>query len=347
MLDDRRREIDLCLPKPLTDGEWHLLVSKGYVEDAEWHTPDGGAAGAAQYIREIRQAVGGRPRSAPGAEPPPPGWQQTRIEVLALKYAQMAERNSGVQHLRRKLDREARRAQENPTEASPGALGRLDEAELVGWLTARYYGEWGVEVGDNKGAHRALLSALSAGQQVLKLWYWDRDGVGVMTVRAKGTLGEIAKVAQGLSDTYRWQRWEATRWLLCGGRPPQPVLVWWRPLIRKIGRDDSTTRLEMVVDPTLSPSEVAAAYERARKRMFPRHRLRPLSAKSLERARFYLERLKVDDSGEQWEHWRKEWNDQHGSTLGRYPSTDAGRSHFRRDLREALRRLVYVGWRMP
>jgi hypothetical protein len=182
-----------------------------------------------------------------------------------------------------------------------------------------------------------------------ELWYRDSRAIRVVSVPPGSLLGEVAKVAATLSDHYRWNLWDATCWVVAGGDPPIPWVFRWKPELRRGAAGDTTTRLVIEVDPTLTPAEVTAAYGRARSAIFRGARLRPLDEKAQALVQFALDHGSGDGEPP-WEDWRRLWNAGFGGPTGTYSGEDHGpgsKWRFRRDLRSAWRRFTRVGWGLP
>ena len=340
-LETRRVEIDRALPSrsPLSDREWGWLQEKGYTDDAEWSADGGGAAYAAAQIREFRGIYGPAKRAPaqPKEEPAPPGWQRARLRNLARLYAQLAEQDPSVQRLR----------------ARTGTCGRRKGPELetlAAWITERYYTAWGIEPdADSATLSAAISQRVSSGRKHLELFYRDDGAVQVVAVPATSLVGEVATVAANLSDQFRWNHWDATRWVTCGGDPPRPWVFRWKPDLRGLHRGevtDTTTRLTIEVDPTLTPGEVAAAYGRARSAIFRGARVRAVEEKAQALVRFAVAQPEnIEDAP--WDEWLRRWNAGPGRRHGKYDSQDYQRWNFRREVRKAWVRLTRVGWGLP
>lgn len=344
---DRRALTERALRGPLDDREWQYLVQNNYTDATDWEA--GGAESAAQAVKEGRRAFGSGRRPAHHFERPPEGWQRERVRLLARLYGQLAEAGPSVRYLRAKLDAygvPATLTKSAKIDAAGVVSGSSDEAALVAWIRDRYRCDLGLERGaDEEAVSGALDRHLWSGGQLTELWFSEGGGPRVLSVRARSLLGEVAKVAAELSDRYHWSCWDATRWVVCSGDPPTPWVFGWGPQLH-LGETDTTTRLEMEVDPTLTPAEVAAAYGRARAAIFRGARVRPLDDKARALVRFALDQGRA--KGEPpWEEWRRCWNAGPGRKHGTYRGDGGGPWNFRRDLRSAWRRLTQVGWVPP
>ncbi|PZR80378.1 MAG: hypothetical protein DLM65_08045 [Candidatus Aeolococcus gillhamiae] len=351
MSPDCRAEIERELRGPITDAVWAWLEDESYTDDIEWQ--EGGAKGAAEAVRKHRRVFRTTRQPIDHVERAPKGWQEDRIRQLARVYTQLAEQELSVRHLRAKIDGLSRRAalrKAGREKATREVAGTPEPAALVTWIIDRYYRALNIAADADADAVRtALVPHLGT---LPELWYRDGDEVRVVAVPAGSLLGEVAKVAAELADRYRWSPWDATRWLVCGGDSPVPWVFRWKPELRGLHRGeitDTTTRLVLEVDPAFTPSDVAAAYGRARATIYSGVRVRPLDDKSQALARFALDHG-YGDGKPPWEDWRKQWNAGPGRKRGRYGSHDDGprsKWRFRRDLHSAWGRLTRVGWRLP
>jgi hypothetical protein len=318
-IDGGRIDVELALGSRLSELEWEGLVARGDIED--FIVGEVSAEAIADSVRvdrsQQRSAVPARSERPTGA------WHNKRMELLGKLYGTFAEQEPAVVRLRARLD---------PDRPTVPALGR--------WLVERYYAELGTAEGDVPAELHALGMRRAAGERLVALWYEVTGSVYQLQVPERSVLGAIATVAGELSASYRWHEWESTRWLLCEGSPPLPQVFRWWPQRLTNGETDTPTRLLIEVDPILTSAEVGAAYAAVRSTFAPHERLRPLNDKALALAEFGL----GSPEDESWDHLRSRWNEGPGRRLGVYRSDGGGPSNFRRDVRNALRRLMIVGW---
>jgi hypothetical protein len=147
------------------------------------------------------------------------------------------------------------------------------------------------------------------GFDFVELAYPVKGGMRWHEVATRGLLGELAEWCAYISDWFRWDPAQTTRWLVCGGKLPetQPVTVEYQ--IVAPGPMNSTTRMLMSVDPTLSAPEVATAYTTARRPIVDeeRERVRSMDVKAARLAQFAFEQ--PEDIGDPpWELWIRKWN---------------------------------------
>ena len=184
------------------------------------------------------------------------------------------------------------------SEAEAEVPGAPEPSELVSWITGKYHESFGVVPGGVDGLIEALIKDLQSGKETVELWYLDGRKVRCFAVKKGGLLGKVAEAAERHDRDYLWDRWEATRWLVCGGSAPVPNVFRWKPERRVLGATDTTTRVLLEVDPTLTPADVAGAYGRVRQRIYRGERVRPLDDKALALYRLVLDRELLQNGDE-------------------------------------------------
>ncbi len=153
------------------------------------------------------------------------------------------------------------------------------------------------------------------GDPALRMW----------TVTLAGTLDRLRVLSDRLANWYGWESGQATLF----------VLTSWVPSIQaaeaslRYRRLPSLTRLELTVDPALTPKEVAELYRRARDNSLGR-RYRSMSEKHLRLAAF-AEQVK----GKPIEERMRAWN----AECPRWRYTEP--SNFSRDCAQARKRVLY------
>ena len=291
----------------------------------------GGAVGAAAKIKERRNpTLGKRAPTQPREERAPPGWQRARLRSLAActrtwPTTSLSPQSSGP-------DRGAPRRRWRP--GSRSAITRRGTSTLGA---------------DSTALSAAISRHLASGGKYLELWFRDVRGVQVVAAPPGSLLGEVAKVAAELSDRFRWNRWDATRWVVCGGDPPLPWVFRWKPELRGLHRGevtDTATRLTIEVDPS-------AARPKSRPRMAGpgrRFSVAPGSARLRRRRRRSCGSCSPSPRTSRmlpWDELLRRWNAGPGRKHGKYDREDWHRWNFRRELRAAWDRLVRVGWTVP
>jgi len=352
--EKERRSVERELGGAINDLEANQLEEQGYFEDIELEL-SGAVGTAASIIRESRrQGQGQKSRSEPRSKAPASFAE--RLEVIDLLHAQLAAQEVGA--FRDRLNLKLANPDEIVTaiEAShAGADGlalpwRLpDTRGLAAWIKGRWRKEWGLSrnAGGDK-AQQAIADYRHSSGSLEELHYRDGQSVQILSVKSSNALGMIAVEATRLAERWCWEHHEATRFAVCDSRPAPHV--WYamsRPRIVQVGtgsrRSDSSTRLELVLDPELTPEDVAAIYARARVRILPqdKERLRPLSPKAIGLARLFIEGEALG-----WRQLLERWNNGVGQTYGGYPETTVGLSNFQRDVRKARTRIARRGWRV-
>lgn len=147
-----------------------------------------------------------------------------------------------------------------------------------------------------------------------------------------GVPDEILTCVRRLAETYHWLVEDALAFVLAGIVPaPQWAEV-------RVAGDGPETRITLSVDPEISPRTVQSLYAKARKFIQARERVRSMTEKRAELARFVVEQ----PEGRTWRERMNRWNDlvcaEHPGWRYRYDT------NFNRDARGALRRLTEPGW---
>ena len=156
---------------------------------------------------------------------------------------------------------------------------------------------------------------------------WTRS----VLIREGGVLDRLANLSKRLSKRYRWLDAAAAVFTLTGRIPvvdqiKLEIHVWQDP--------GASSRIELHVDPTVKPAELAAHYAEARQRLVsPKYRT--LSKKHLTLAIFSTKR----PQGEKLKDQMLAWNSEHGHEW-RYKEV----TNFGRDVRQARHRLTEPTW---
>ena len=144
--------------------------------------------------------------------------------------------------------------------------------------------------------------------------------------RFGGVLYELARLSQSLAKRYGWQEGQATVFVLVDLPPLVRTLSVITSLKMPIG---VLSRIELTVDPTLSPKVVAEQFKKARDKLLGQ-RPRSLSSKHIQLVMFCDER----PPGETWAVRMAAWNQQHSKW--KYEAV----KNFLRDANQGLRRLL-------
>lgn len=170
-----------------------------------------------------------------------------------------------------------------------------------------------------------------------------------------GILYQLAVLSERLAEEYHWSRAEATFFVLAdvsSGTPPPFVHTISARFILNIFSSWAMSRIELEIDPALTPREVASEYARIRNGSIAK-RPRTLSEKHLQLAEFAAsegielipkrpagwELLQFDlvSTGKGWGEQMKKWNQG-------YAGPDSGYTLlriFKRDCKQALQHLLY------
>ena len=111
----------------------------------------------------------------------------------------------------------------------------------------------------------------------------DDQWVRRLPVRHGGTLDSLRVVSKSLTRRYTWQEAQASTFVLTG---ISPVLSSLRGGIRMVFSQPISSRINMEIDPTLTPEEVAERYKGLRASLIGA-RYRSMSEKHLRLAEFY------------------------------------------------------------
>jgi len=148
-------------------------------------------------------------------------------------------------------------------------------------------------------------------------------------VRYGGVLDQLRYLSERLAKRYSWSETGAVLFVLTGACP---LLGRVKVNVRAVDDPPACSRIELVVDPTVKPAELAERYVEARKKLVSK-RHRTQSKKHLTLAIFSTMRPK----GQKLKDQLREWNKQYGH-LGRYRESDV--SNFGKDVRQARARLL-------
>lgn len=301
---------------------------------------------------------------------------RARIDALSAVYAAWANTDTDVEWFRRTalVDQETAEFRAFIDGHHPYPRYRLLAAAGVQqWVLDQH--QRGSGHGDGAAQVRGLLAQPRSGGDeptVTLAYHADRQHEHLLTVDARGTLGELARLAEQLAERYRCRPSQAATLVLTGAITPE-VFVYAGAAQLRYGATAAATRVTLTLDPFLTPDQVAGIYGRLRARMQPRP-TRSLSIKHYRlvehvgpHVRSYLAhpgaaprrgRLPrpgptglahfVDPvGGHTWKSLRHDWNrvvDQ--AEQDRSWRYDAD-SNFTRDAQRALRQLLAPGWIRP
>lgn len=377
-MNNWREAVEAELDEPTEDHVWEALESNGDTEDLALGlvTPSQVAAKA----RKVSAALNG-----PAARPVPGDWDmpglpqageaaRARIDALSTIYAAWADNSPEVRRFRDTVLASRRTAMAAATGATTptsenGSL--LRESEVHGWVQWCFAAD--SPDGDGDRHIRELIASTSprGPRRVNHLWYVADRQERAITVDARGALGQLAKLAENLSDQYRWRPSGATMLVLAGRRPE--VFVYLGSAEIRYNEASATTRVTMTLDPALNEEDVAGIYGRLRQRFHPK----PPKYVSVRRYRLAAHvgphvQVRVGTPGSRlgpgrpptpgpsglavflepvaghtWEGMRRDWNEIYGDQgdegTGRNWRYDSA-SNFIRDAKIAMERLLYPGW---
>jgi hypothetical protein len=316
------------------DEYWDRLAARGYgIPDADLEAADPSGA-LADAVREAagayRDLFGGLPRPVARQEVRAKDAADTsrlsalRASVLSDLYAAEAGASEIVQHFR---------AEVLSGKLLPAEPDEESRAAVRGWIEAQEPNGW-EHVGTLLGERHPLSEPRP-----------ERD-YGIPE-----PLRELHRVTERLAQDYDWSKPDATRFVLTGRTPAvYPI----RGAVRLPRLAPSTSRVTLVIDPAITPAEVAEFYQRTRKRfVYGPHQFRPLQEKALHLARFWLSATRLQTGGSVLDRtWDgdgadlvRRWNAQYPDQDGHQWEYDASNAdhvrNFRRDIRQAVAKLLY------
>ncbi|MFG2145069.1 hypothetical protein ACGFRG_12835 [Streptomyces sp. NPDC048696] len=361
------------------------------VPDAMWEDLDGDfisqhpdRASARQLVEAIRKrmAIYGRDPVHRVDGPTPPmrpakASSSARIDALSAIYAAWANSDLKVNWFRR-----SNLVPQNTPEYEAWMAGQGDCPDFQ-LLTPEDVNQWimdhfnGDSPGGNGNQHiEDLLAARRPGASpVVDLWYIASHRERALTVDSRWTLGQLAKLAEDIADTYRWRQSEAATFVLTGRQPE--VFVYSGSASIRHGATAACSRVTMTLDPFLTPDQVAGIYSRLKAR-FHAGPIKSLSEKHYRLAQSIGPHVvsRVDQPGRtarkgrplqagptglvhiieptgvaSWQSLRRDWNDRYGHREGRggkgwcYGSDN--HPNFIRDAKKAYVRLLFPPWRGP
>lgn len=371
-----RDELARRLGRVVTDAMWEWLERWGWIGDAPAH--DDPVGYLADRVREADQALrsGREPDDSLGGSA-----IIARIDTLSTVYAAWANQDSDVeryrhQHLVDQSSPEYLAAVRD--RCTPPGYALLDPTQVPAWVLA--HAEPLAEV-------EALVAATTSatGRKVIDLRFIDvtadddpppgTPAAGIerrQTVARLGILGDLAQLADKLANRYRWNPAEATNFVLTGTVPNVDVYV---GSIDRGGATTATTRITMVLDPFLTPKQVANIYHRLKLRLAPDTGMRSQGDRRYRLARFVAPHVTITwerpqdrvgpgrrpaapyghplltirpTDGRTWTSLMHAWNAAQAVDAepgGKQPSRCDHPANFARDAQAALRQILFPGWR--
>ena len=325
-------EIRAALARRLGHGPneeiWGLLVEQDYVRDVWLEIAE------IDYLEEKYREFNRLPRHL--LQPPKnsndSGLRQIRLQILSDLTARQAATERSVTAFR----------QQHLTE------GLLKREEVVEWI-AKQAAEEGpasrylrVPIPDGYDTVRrsgriftepplTISDATPATQVEMELLSYpspDDQSVRRIPVKHGGTLDRLRVVSESLARRFTWKEEQASIFVLTG---LSPLLSSLRGGIRMVFGQPMSSRINMEIDPTLTPEEVAEQYKKLRAPLIGA-RYRAMTEKHLRLAEFYGGHK---PEGTTWTVLMDKWNrsQDRGWEYDRFEA-------FARDCKQAWRRLM-------
>ena len=291
---------------------------------------------------------------------------RARIDALSAIYAAWASAEPEVRRFRDTILAETCATM---SLIPGGPDGLLADDQVDRWVRWCFQADAGDSIDPQTHVMELVANrAPHSSRPIADLW-WVADGQEKgQGVDARGSLGQLAKLAGTLTDRYRSRPSGATMLILAGWTPEVFVYVGSAEIRR--GQLAAGTRVTMTLDPALSPDEVAGIYDRLRRRFHPappprtqalrRYRLAEYAGPHVQMRTgipssrtgpgrrpapnpagiaFFIDPA----SGHTWESLRVGWNQLYGDHAD-WAYTPANISNFTRDAKNALIRLLFPGW---
>jgi hypothetical protein len=362
---EQRSQLEKDFGRRFSDFEWLVLEEHAYIEDVDLEALTIPKLRA--LLRHHGPPVGKHPLDGPVKVSDGLTERSKALAKLYARYAGQPDSDEPPQH-KRIRDR-----------LTPSVAVIRDEIgqrpnlkDLDDWYEKAWREAWGASGRDE--AMRAVAVSSIDGRETVAFPY-PMD-VGGMVVPSGSAASRVAWEIQRLVQDFRWHPYHAARWLISIEEPIPPVIaatvsysldglgllgnavnvkVGDRPATKAERKamverfrpfTDTRTRITLEIDPAVGPAELARIYAKARAAIAP-DRVRPLTVKALALATFLLDQDEDASgaSGPTWDGWLAKWNSEPGRKHGMYSRIGASRHNFRRDAKDALRRLRYSGWR--
>lgn len=373
-----RERTSAKLGRRISDEMWSQLHDLGFVEEAEGMSRVEQTVYLVDRIKQWTAAVHSMStKDSPALPDRPQGTAASaRIDALSAIYAVWADADTDVRFFRSSVlvRRDTEEFLAYLQHCGPYPDYELLKPERVkSWITDQHNGIADQGNGDEHVRRLIMNKKPNEASLTINLSYIDDRQERMLTVDARGPLGNLAKVSEKLADRYRWARSEATVFVLTGQMPE--VFVYIGSAQIRYGIDSSsTTRVTMTLDPFLTPEQVAGIYSRLRAKLHDGQPPRSLSTKYYRLAehvgphvQFYVQepgkvrragrpRLPgptglaqfVDPvPGHSWSIMLREWNAKYADHVDESRSWRYDHlSNFTRDAQDALTRLLNPRWRM-
>lgn len=341
-LERIRRQLAEELGQSVPDETWEYLIEKRYIEDVL--AADLPIPGLADEVRAILRAGGhpvGRRRRAPRMLPAEGEEADARDErlrqvVLARLLARQAQRDEEVRSFR--------------ADVLGGQLISPEQVE-----------EWMVQHYDLEGATVWLVTPMPPGHEIVlgpepiaidppvtitalhEESYGQYIPYGVpgddrehwVPIAAGGVLERLHGLGERLASDYGWSLAQAVVFILTGTAPVVALITSGVHVSYPI---TAPTRIELRIDPAVSPQELASYYRRLRRSVLGQ-RYRKMSRKHLQLALFAAAR----PYDEPWGVGMDRWNRLTPDPNWKYRAE----TNFGRDCKKALERLLRPRYQVP
>jgi hypothetical protein len=317
-----RFSIDRCLRRPLSDGEWNMVVNEGVARQVD--VGEMAPAGAAAYVEQWRHATA-ETREAPRMELPPmrgnPA-RDARGELIAFLMSRYAARLDEVREFREEFLPKG----PLPIEQVESWLqARAQEQPFIAWFEVPIPGDAGDLRHDESGVWvdpPFSVSKEHPATSVRSKWLYyalpDRPEQKI-SVAASGVLAQLRSASEKIAQVLGCSEGDATMFVLT--RRSVSIHVCERSFVLR-GADQiaSLNRIRLTIDPTLSPREVANIYADMRRKIFGRQRYRAMSEKHIRLAIFAFMRPAEESLKDKMAAWNKahsKWRYRQETIFGR------------------------------
>ncbi len=338
MMINIRQSLEDTLGRPVSDQLWNYLEEKGYIEDVE--VAEQPISWLAAEAKSILQATSGYSESA-----------RRSNEVTVRKDHKIVSPEDRTRALSYILYAEATK-DEGVKKFRDDLLGGhpLETGEIKDWMQRaeqrEHFTMWVTEVQipdgsrlkpDEGGGSITIIPPITVSEvpnvsfRELEFFANGIEGERVsVRVRVGGRLATLAVLAVRLAREYGWTSAQAVSFVLSENIPIIEPVSW---SITSTSPIAALYRINMSIDPALSPREVMERYSRARRNIVPgRHK--DLQGKALYLAVFASGRAQ----GETWKESMSEWNTLQGNDHPDWQYSTV--TNFARDCTQARNRLV-------
>ena len=311
MITSLRREINANLDRPLSDSEWTQIETQfGARVRAGLIDP----AGVAEHVKQLRDAFGDTKRTPVPALPTVPKFRadparQAREDLLSHFITGLAAYFPMVEQFRE--------------DVLDGTLLKVTDVET--WIQARARAEHYtviLEVPARVDKDKWTMMPVADAEpklQWLKYILPGEKSRSVPTAAGRSLdrlrlASEYVAAQTGVAEPY------ATMFILCNS--PLPYYSLDQRLL--LGSNPALNRIQLTIDATLSPRQVAETYRRLRAQVFGKRRYRAMGEKHIRLALFTMSRGSDDPIKTAMAAWNKaypKWRYRQESNFGRDRAT--------------------------